>query len=1102
MAAEPEPDLEPDFYESDIEIPEDSNGIYMVLERTDEDLFQTARNDIKTKKKFTDEDIVNEFLETYGEIAGKSFPEIAGNLLHILIEICVHTDGVRAENVELLVRRLVKKYPSLLSQRNKDRHNPIFMAIRASQHKLVEYMVSTCVEGKGQLIYDEPLDEALRWRAPGSGTCLHVALKEKFDPATTRLLIENASEEALAVQGELGKTPMHYAVSFRECTDVRAELITLFIKKDLDAIQNNPRRQKTFLDILDDAGISIYQEHQKTKASTERQILSAKENKQNKNDTLKAADKPTPSETRSQVGARDTRPMTSARSIGDREADIHGRGNKDDTKLDEREKLRQKRKEEEALRLDPSRRQSANATRQQEPAPNTPIKRTNTGHGDGRPDQEKEKMPARPAQSSRRSERRGPTYAVCCQNSSKILLSLKLHYMRTRSTEMAISFLYGTNMDDIQISFDYDRLPRKMLWNKFIAQFGDDHKSRLKFDSVLQYVTLPQVHVQLTGRLADLERDAESSETAHHGPLGRRDMVHFFNWLYRKGVRHIVELTVDDTGELGEKVHSDQAIQECLEKFTIENLDWQKTDLDPETILHVGNKVEKETAAPDNQYSTSIAMNRGLKKLHLRWSGNNAVLRAWSEPEGLPMLPRLQEIYLLKPPSDKTYDSSRWINKKVEGFKARLNESRKIAEARGLSGPDLKGVSKSGVKYNPIKVVVHEWNTNKNQVRSYDTAQPTTGSSDKIVNSHRWLNSAAKFAEEMSPFWKDTVTDFLKWRQNQGTPEKIEDDVVIALIDDGVDMFDPALSNRVLEGKSFDYHEGKVRPPFSSASGHGTIMASMILQICPMAKVYPIRLKTYGNHTGKNSIDADYAASAIQAALEKKATIISMSWTLPMKNDKSGSKNRLHSVLEKAVSQKVLMFCSAPDEGKFTELDYPSGPWRDRFFRIGAARANGALFPWTPDDITYVLPGVDVSTEQVGNSAFEKMSAGWAQTIKYETGSSVATALAAGLAAMIIYCVKASILAVKTANRAREGVVGVGIPEDGAIHITDPDAMMGAFRNLGSLTQNNFIQVWEGLDPVSEMLAKFRQESLSPNAQIERTESFSKFGQKLYSSVK
>ncbi|KAI1821589.1 hypothetical protein F4861DRAFT_518361 [Xylaria intraflava] len=55
------------------------------------------------------------------------------------------------------------------------------------------------------------------------------------------------------------------------------------------------------------------------------------------------------------------------------------------------------------------------------------------------------------------------------------------------------------------------------------------------------------------------------------------------------------------------------------------------------------------------------------------------------------------------------------------------------------------------------------------------------------------------------------------------------------------------------------------------------------------------------------------------------------------------------------------MFCSAPDDGKLTELDYPSGPWRDRFFRIGAANVDGTVFHWTPEDgITYVLPGVNV----------------------------------------------------------------------------------------------------------------------------------------------
>lgn len=112
----------------------------------------------------------------------------------------------------------------------------------------------------------------------------------------------------------------------------------------------------------------------------------------------------------------------------------------------------------------------------------------------------------------------------------------------------------------------------------------------------------------------------------------------------------------------------------------------------------------------------------------------------------------------------------------------------------------------------------------------------------------------------MTYFWQKTVQEFLSSKPNPGTTERLERDVIVALIDDGVDMFDPALSDRVLEGKSFDFHDGKVRPSFSSAEGHGTVMASMILRTCPMAKVYPIRLKTYPNANGKNNIDAEYAA--------------------------------------------------------------------------------------------------------------------------------------------------------------------------------------------------------------------------------------------------
>jgi hypothetical protein len=218
------------------------------------------------------------------------------------------------------------------------------------------------------------------------------------------------------------------------------------------------------------------------------------------------------------------------------------------------------------------------------------------------------------------------------------------------------------------------------------------------------------------------------------------------------------------------------------------------------------------------------------------------------------------------------------------------------------------------------------------------------------------------------------------------------------------------------------------------------------------------------------------------------------------------STRTVHAVLQKAVNQKVLMFCSAPDQGKFTELDYPSGPWRDHFFRIGAARADGGVFRWTPEDgITYVLPGVDVIKDQVSVGVGASTARSVTERVtdfKYETGSSVATALAAGLAAMIIYCVKASILAVKTANQNISPILGIAIPYQGAELIAEPDAMKRAFASLGTVTPNNFIQVWEELDKVSEKLEALRAQSSDPEAKLKCIEHFVEFGRKLANSIK
>lgn len=72
-------------------------------------------------------------------------------------------------------------------------------------------------------------------------------------------------------------------------------------------------------------------------------------------------------------------------------------------------------------------------------------------------------------------------------------------------------------------------------------------------------------------------------------------------------------MSIDDSPDSSGKVHSDKAIQEFLEKFAVESLDWRKTDLDPETILHVSSKVEKAAPATENPRKTETVPDRQLR---------------------------------------------------------------------------------------------------------------------------------------------------------------------------------------------------------------------------------------------------------------------------------------------------------------------------------------------------------------------------------------------------------------------------------------------------------------------------------------------------------
>ena len=403
----------------------------------------------------------------------------------------------------------------------------------------------------------------------------------------------------------------------------------------------------------------------------------------------------------------------------------------------------------------------------------------------------------------------------------------------------------------------------------------------------------PRVEVVLKGPQADRERQAErDSRVRQIGPSGRKDMQYFFNWLYEKGVRHIIRVSVEDSGASGEKVHSDQAIQKSLERFIVEQLDWKKTDLDPETILSIGNKAVKEPPswkAKKSKPETKVEPQ--LRQLCLRWSGSNTVLRGWSEPGGLAKLPHLRQIRLFLPPADKvralsfssylycvvaqrtdgekTYDNEQWIEAKVEEFQNRLHTSQEAyrqaqTQLQLADTPsNIPGAGGTSGMFYPVEVRIVNNRANERGKEAPHGLSHVASGPVKTASSHQWLECTARFAGEMTTFWDKTVKDYHDSIQNRPTADGPESDVVVALIDDGINKFDPLLeANQVLDGKSFDFHDGMVKPFYSSTRGHGTIMASMILRVCPMAKIYPIRLKTFDDSVeGKNMrIDAGYAA--------------------------------------------------------------------------------------------------------------------------------------------------------------------------------------------------------------------------------------------------
>lgn len=120
---------------------------------------------------------------------------------------------------------------------------------------------------------------------------------------------------------------------------------------------------------------------------------------------------------------------------------------------------------------------------------------------------------------------------------------------------------------------------------------------------------------------------------------------------------------------------------------------------------------------------------------------------------------------------------------------------------------------------------------------SNDPSEPASETQDIAVPS-RWLRCVHDFSRSLSEVWDEA----LKMRRDR--LNEADEPIVVAIIDDGVDILDPSIPNQVVNGgTSFSLDAGhRLGPWWVSQRGHGTMIASLISWVCPMAQLYSIRV--------------------------------------------------------------------------------------------------------------------------------------------------------------------------------------------------------------------------------------------------------------------
>lgn len=199
-----------------------------------------------------------------------------------------------------------------------------------------------------------------------------------------------------------------------------------------------------------------------------------------------------------------------------------------------------------------------------------------------------------------------------------------------------------------------------------------------------------------------------------------------------------------------------------------------------------------------------------------------------------------------------------------------------------------------------------------------------------------------------------------------------------------------------------------------------------------------------------------------------------MSWTVKPP-DAEEQKAEFVSAIHAAVTNPkgILIFCAASDQGKFGDRTFPHAA-NPSSFRIGAAAATGKVLDTVGDKqtLSFILPGhevvIDNWYDEVDKDTLKKFDA--------HSGSSVATALAAGLAALIIECVRLGVIHTDE-NPEKQGDPNVAITLADLSRIRKYETMKEAMLSIGTdlNTGNQYLEVWRLFEAKTKKLNECRR---------------------------